>query len=542
MKVRQNNLSVDGELSYEQEDDLREQIVSFLDIGTNSIRMLLVRITPNHSYSILNHEKEVVRLGESEFVDNYLRPEAMQRAVLVTSKFTEMARAYSADEIIAIATSATREAKNKGKFLRLIKQETDLDVRTISGREEARLIYLGVSSGMDLRDRQAFFLDIGGGSTEVSVGDQHEYQFLDSLKLGAIRLTTLFFLPEEDGPVPDPRYALIQRYVRNAAVRALQRVRQFRLDLAVGSSGTIENLADIAAYRFHGRPRQRDDVLTFDQLEEVIALLRSLPLEERRRVPGINQNRADIIVAGAAILHTIMEELELPEIRISDRGLRDGLLVDYLLRSEHPEIMQGLSVRERSVLQLGRASGFEEPHARQVARLAVALFDSGREAGLHELGDRERDILEYAALLHDIGTFLSHTSHHAHTYYMIRNADLLGFDQTEITLMATVAFFHRKIYPKKKHREYARLNKPLRRMVRVLAVFLQLAESLDRGHAGVVRQVCLHPRGENKAVLEIHADQDCQLEVWGVQNNKKTFRKVFGRKLKVQTVVEGEAG
>ena len=198
------------------------QVTAFIDIGTNSVRLLLVRVNPNHSYSVLNQEKEIVRLGEGEFVDQYLQPKAMERAALVCKKFNEMAEACGAEEIIAIATSATREAANKAVFLRLLQQEAHLEVRTISGLEEARLTYMGLSSGHHLGSRQALFLDIGGGSTEVVVGDQTQHQVLDSLKLGAIRLTTLFFLPEEQGPVADERYALIRQYVRNAAVRTVQ--------------------------------------------------------------------------------------------------------------------------------------------------------------------------------------------------------------------------------------------------------------------------------------------------------------------------------
>ncbi len=277
-------------------DATRGRVVAFVDIGTNSIRMLLVRINLNQSFTILNAEKEIVRLGEGEFVDQHLRAEAMQRAAVVCGTFSEMAQAYGAQEIIAIATSATREAENKKEFLRLLAEKAGIEVRTISGMEEARLIYLGLSSGVHLSEQQAVFIDIGGGSTEVIVGDQVQYHYLDSLKLGAIRLSTLFFLPEETGPVPDERFALIQQYVRNAAIRTLQRVRQYRLDLAVGSSGTIENLADIAAFHFYGRHREPDDVLQYAHLEEVVRMLRGLPLEERRKVPGMSPARADIII------------------------------------------------------------------------------------------------------------------------------------------------------------------------------------------------------------------------------------------------------
>lgn len=521
------------------------RVVAFMDIGTNSVRLLLVRLNQNLSYTILSDQKEIVRLGEGEFVDQRLQPEAIERAVLVCSHFAEMARAYGVEEIIAVATSATREAANGAEFIRRLKREAQLDVRTISGKEEARLIFLGVSSGVHISEQQALFIDIGGGSTEVILGSQHTYSHLDSLKLGAIRLTSLFFLPNETGPVNGARYELIQQYVRNAAVRTVQQVGNEPVDIAFGSSGTIENLAEIAALRFLNRKRQRDDVLTHKQLKEVIELLCTLPLDERRKVNGINPSRADIIIAGAAIIDTLMEELRLKELHISERGLRDGLLIDYISRSEHANLLEGDTVRERSVFQLGRACGFDEPHARHVASLALDLFDSAREARLHRFGERESELLYYSALLHDIGTFLSYSNHQAHTYYLIRNSDLLGFDQTEVAILATAGLYHRKALPrKKKHPQFAALDKRAQKIVRLFALLLRISESLDRSHSGVVchawfRSVKDHSRKAKAVVLEVQAERECQLELWGVQEHRTAVEKVFGRKLQVKALLDG---
>ena len=308
----------------------RDHVIAFLDLGTNSVRLLMVKLNENHSYTVLTEQKETVRLGEGEFRQNVLQPGAIRRATLVCSRFAEMARSRGAEAIVAVATSATREAENKAAFLRHLQKHARLDVRVISGKEEARLIYLGVASGVNLGTRQALFIDIGGGSTEVIIGDQQQYAYLDSLKFGAIRLSTIFFRPEETGPVIPSRYARIQRYVRTGSVRTLQRLRQYPVDLAIGSSGTVMNLAEIAMRMTYRRSLQKDDVLTREQLRSTVQLLCSLPLEERRRVPGLNPERADIIIAGAAILETFMQELDLREIAVSDRGLRDGLPIDYL--------------------------------------------------------------------------------------------------------------------------------------------------------------------------------------------------------------------
>ncbi len=513
-------------------------VAAFIDIGTNSLRLLLVRINPNHSYTILSDQKEIVRLGEGEFIDQYLRPEAMQRAALVAKRFTNMARSYGAEEVIAVATAATREAENREEFLRRLHREAQLDVKIVSGREEARLIYLGVVSGVHLGDKKALFIDIGGGSTEIILGGQEQYTHLDSLKLGAIRLNSLFFLPNETGPVPTERYALLQQYVRNLAVRAVQHIRNERFELVFGSSGTIENLADISVLKFHKRRRQRDDVLTREQLRQVVEMLCAMPLDERRHVPGINPIRADIIICGAAIIETLMADLEIEELSISERGLRDGLLIDYLTKDESAGMVQGISVRGRSVLQLGRACGIDEPHARHVACLALELFDSAHQQGLHKLGDRERELLDYSALIHDVGTFLSYSNHHQHSYYLIRNADLLGFDQGEIAILANAALFHRKSMPsKKKHPEFAALDRHSQRTVRLFALLLRMAESLDRSHTGVVLSARLIVEDRDEVTLVVEASQECDLEVWGVQTHREAFKKVFKRRMVVKTVI-----
>ncbi len=511
------------------------RVVGFLDIGTNSVRLLVVRIDANHSYTTITQQKQVVRLGESEAIDHSLLPEAIERAVLVCGKFAQLARSYGAEEIIAVATSATREARNQKEFLRRLRHEAGIEVRVIPGKEEARLIFLGIASGVNLGDNRAVCIDIGGGSTEIAVGDQRQYQYLNSLELGAVRLADLFFMPNERGPVAPERYALMQRHVRDAAVRTVQDVRGFETALAFGSSGTIENLTDIAVRNLHNRLRQPDDCLTHADLKRVVQMLCEVPLEERRRIPGINPERADIIVAGAAIIDTLMQDLRIKELRVvGDRGLREGLLVDYLARSGHAHLVRALSVRERSVLQLARASRFDERHARRVARLALELFDSGRTAKLHNLDESARELLEYAAWLHDIGTFLSYNNHHVHTYYLIHNAELLGFDQSEIALIAATTFFHRRGVPSKKYPEFKALDKRSRQAVKVLSMFLRLAELLDRSHTGVVKHAQVRAADHKHLVLEVQAVDDCRLELWGVQDRVRAIEKTLGRKLHVK--------
>ena len=508
--------------------------VAFLDIGTNSIRLLLVRINLNHSISILTQQKEVVRLGEDEFLEQTLQPKAMQRAVLVCQKFWEMAQSRLADEIIAVATSATREASNQQDFIAMLKEKARIKVHTISGKEEARLIYLGVSSGLHLGDQNALFIDIGGGSTELAIGNQQQYLLLDSLRLGAIRLASTTQQHNPNGVVDAEQYALICNTVRAQVVRAAQRFQPYQPTMAIGSSGTIINLAEISSRMFYKRRLQPDDVMTAAELKATIQMLCSRDLEERRLVPGINPERADIIIPGAAILDVLMDEMHLPAITVSQRGLRDGLLVDYLARNNLQTTIDQLSVRERSVLQLARASMIDEDHAEQVRFLALQLFDSAAALGLHHLDARQRELLGYAAYLHDVGAFINYNNHHAHTYYLIHNSELLGFDQSEISIMASAAFYHRKNLPARKQAEFSDLNQTDQEAVKVMGMFLRLSESLDRSHRSAVTKVSFLPVDEKAVILEIEARRDDQLELWGVENHTEAFKKTFGVKLIVR--------
>ncbi len=508
------------------------KVVAFIDMGTNSVRLLIVRIRPNHSFAVLNSQKETIRLGDHEFAERRLQKAAMDRAVLVCRRFKELARTLGAEEVIAVATSATREARNKAEFLARLKRESGLEVHPISGREEARLIYLGVSSGIHLGRRRALFIDIGGGSTELVLGDQDSVQYLDSLRLGAIRLTSEF-LEDDEGAVDGEEYDAICRHVERVGVVPLNRLKRRRMDLAVGSSGTIENLAEIAARKFFGRSRKRDDVLTREQLRKVVKMLCALPLDRRRKVKGMNPERADIILGGAAILETVMDELDIEELRVSDRGLKDGLLVDYLSRRGGARRLARLTVRERSVLQLARACQFDEPHARIVQGLALELFDSARAAGLHRYAAPERELLSNAAVLHDIGVFLSFDNHHEHTWYLVKHADLLGFDQVEVAQIAALAYFNRRSFPGRGNPKLKGLSKRERGVVERLSVFLRIAESLDRSRSAAVTHAALRAEGEKKLFLELKAVRDCHLEVWSAEGHAEAVKQAFGRKLRV---------
>ena len=503
------------------------QNLGFIDIGTNSIRLALVQISNSGAFTILTEQKETVRLGEGEFESHRLRDDAIHRAVLVCQKFAEMARNNNASEIIAVATSATREAKNRDAFLNILKKDAQLDVKVISGLEEARLIYLGISHGFDLREDNALMVDIGGGSTELIVGNYYNHLHLDSMKLGAIRVTSKFFQADKVDLVSPEMFMNIQNYVRNIAIRPIQRVQNYNYEYLIGSSGTIENLANLASYLARGKPLEDQEFILTEEIRSAIQYLCKLPQDERSQLPGFNPRRSDIIIGGSAILLTILEETNSPGLYVTSRTLRDGLIVDYLIRSNYAPFQKLKTVQERSVHQLAHKCGFDETHAKQVEKLALKLFDSGANIGLHDLKSEHRQLLSHAAILHDIGIFLSYSDHHKHGYYLIHNADLIGFNQNEIAITAATVYFHRKKGPLKSRPQLLGLSEKEKSVVKTLSTFVRIAEALDRSHQNVIHDVKISPAPNGTVFLDLYSQTDCNLEVWRLSNHNKLFYKVF---------------
>ena len=525
-----------------------------MDIGTNSVRLAVVEVKPNQTWTTLASQKQVVRLGEGEFDQvpadskkgkdegegggHSLTEAAIARGALVCARFAEVARGFGAEEIVALATAAVREADNGHEFVKRVRDLADLDVRIISGQEEARLIYLGVGSGVDLPDKKrALFMDIGGGSTELIVGDSQSYAFLDSLKMGAIRLTAEG-VPDPSKPVSAAAWDDLQQRVRSLLAPAARAIGAAGFSVMYGSSGTAQNLAEIItnAAVTPNPTSLRNYELSLADVQATTKWLCAMTLEQRRRVPGINPERADIIIGGAAILQTVMETVGATAIRISDRGLREGIIVDRLRRIPAVEgtDIRPESARRRSIGQLMAATGVDAAHSAHIVHLSLSLFDQWKMLGLHDYG-RARELLEYAALLHDAGFFVSHTDHQQHSYYLIRHSELLGFNDREIEIMASLALYHRKATPRRKHANYARLDAKAQRAIRVLSCALRLAEALDRSHLMLVQDIlCEKLAQPDRVRMTLLATADAQLEVWAAEGQAPAFEKTFGLPLEVR--------
>lgn len=462
------------------------EILAAIDIGTNSVHLVVARLTGPHAIEVLGREKEMVRLG-SGAGDLVLTDEAVERGVQALSRFREVAEAYGA-RISAVATSAVREAENRQVFLDRAREEAGVEVEVISGFEEARLIHLGVLQAVPVFDQQLLLCDIGGGSTELLVGRRGETLAARSLKMGAIRLTQRFFPGDK---VSSSAVESCRRYVRANLAAFGRQVNKLGFEVAVGSSGTMGTLAAMAVARREAVPPKswNNFVLTKGDLKSVVkSLVKAPSAEARSKLPGMDPKRSDIIVAGAIILEQVFEELGISEMVFSDYALREGVLLDAWQRRHGGSLHHLSDLRRRSVLHLAELMDEDPVHSAHVARLALSLFD--QTCDLHGLGDDAREYLEAAALLANLGLFLSHAGHHKHSYYVIRNSEhLTGFTSREIELIAQIARYHRRSGPSPKHPEYAELSKEDQTLVRRCAGLLRIAIGLDRTHGQKVDAV-----------------------------------------------------
>lgn len=507
--------------------------IAAIDLGSNSIHTLIVEVNASGAFQVLDREKEMVRLGAVTLSRGYLTAAAMRRGLEALAKYKRLLESHGVEKVIAVATSAIREAGNGEEYLETIGETTGIWPRAIPGEEEGRLIYLAALHSVHLEGKRALLVDIGGGSVELVLGAGQEIDWSVSEKLGSLRMTERFV---KSDPLSSKDEARLVEHAEKAVAPHAKRAREAGFDCAVGTSGTILALGAMACEMETGRPAETLHHVTVrtGTLHALRKRLVSADLRARLKLPGMDERRADIIVAGAVVLDTILDRVGAQELVLCDWALREGILLDYihghrrsLARAEaYPD------VRRRSVLDLAERCLYDEPHARHVATLALALFGATQKR--HGLSDADRSLLEYAALLHGIGHLISHQASHRHTYYLVKNGDLRGFSPPEIEVMASAARFHRRGRPRRKH--FEGLPRQSRAAVRVLAGLLRLADALDRSHRQVVTGVTASERGGLLRV-RFQADGDSELELWGAQRSTDLLQESLGLRVRV----EGEA-
>jgi exopolyphosphatase/guanosine-5'-triphosphate,3'-diphosphate pyrophosphatase len=505
--------------------------IAAIDIGTNSIHMIVVQVRPDLSFEVVDREKEMVRLGAGGLDGRSLTATARAAALHTLGRFKRLAESHKVDEILAAATSATREADNGGDFIADVAQETGIRIKLIPGPEEARLIHLAAAYGVDIGPATAVVIDIGGGSVEVTLGTAGKLQLGQSFKAGVIRLTERFVRTD---PLSRHDYRRLARFVSREMGQYLDDLARRGFDRVIGTSGTILSLGTMVLAAAGGPPGElRNQRIPLKALRRLRDRLLESSLAERLQLPGMDPRRADLSVAGVVLLDTILRRLGARDLTLCDLALREGLVLDYIERNgaRIRKIDRYPDVRRRSVIELGERCRYWPEHARQVASLALQIFDQTRSA--HGLGDREREWLEFGALLHDVGVHISYERHHRHSYYLIKNGDLRGFSPEEIEIIALVARYHRQATPKKSHEGYGDLGGASRKIVKTLSAMVRLAEGLDRSHAQVVAGLDLHQQ-DDAFFAALRTAGDAELELWAAHRHVAPLEEVLGRPIRFE--------
>lgn len=505
-----------------------------IDIGTNSFHMVVARAMADGGFEVITTEKEMVRLGQGSGEMKQLAPDAIDRGVEALSRMAAVAATHEAD-ITAVATSATREAQNRQEFIDRALAETGIKVEVISGFEEARLIHLGVLQALPVYEKRLLLVDIGGGSTEFLAGEGSTVIAARSVKLGAIRLTERFFA---DGEVSTKRVKKCRAYVRSALAAAAHELGWQRYEIAIGSSGTISAIASMISVDRGETAKDLNGVsFTGDELDQLVKLLIETPADERRKIEGLDARRADIIVAGSLLLSEAFTAFGIDAMTVSGYALREGVLFDRMAADMERSARRLTDLRRSNVLRLAHQLDPDAAHAETAAELALSVFD--QTVTLHKFGDREREFLELAAIVHNVGLFISHAAHHKHTYYVVRHSEqLTGFTERERELLALIARYHRRSHPSGKHPEYSLLSESDQNMVRMLAGILRIGIGLDRSHRGLVTEVhvALDDKGSELQITPIASSGvDIGLEVYSAQERSDLLAKSLDLTVKVAT-------
>lgn len=509
--------------------------LAVIDIGTNSIHMVLAEILPDAGYKILDRFKDMARLGDGAFVTKRLSDAGIARALNTLNTLVTLARNKGFDRIVAVATSAVREAQNGGEFVNVVMEQTGLTVRVISGIEEARLIFLGVQNSVALADEPALVVDVGGGSVELMVGNRDAMLHASSLKLGAIRLADQFL---SKAPCPVPMLRALEKSVTGQLGAALERFKIKTVNSVIATSGMAGNLATIIQMKLTGRPLSQLNLakVALKDLRHLEAELARSSLKARLAIPGLDPKRVDTLLPAAVVLRRLLELAGHNEMTLCDKAIREGVIYDFMVRNR-----EGLNaerdipdVRRRNVMGLARRCQTPEVHALHVAGLALQLFDQTKR--LHGFGEQERCWLEYAALLHDIGYLINPRQHHKHAYYLIANGDLGGFTADEIGVIANVARYHRRAMPASKHQEFVQLAPRLRRVVRILSALLRIADGLDRTHFSVVRAV--NVKAGKTLTIEAMVTGDAEIELWAAKSRADLLEQVFRKPVRFSHVLD----
>ncbi|HEY4309924.1 MAG TPA: Ppx/GppA phosphatase family protein [Pirellulales bacterium] len=506
--------------------DLAHRLAA-IDIGTNSVRLMIVEPLRDGTYRILDEEKETTRLGRNLAKTKRLDPVAVEESLNALRRMKQIAAGFQAREVRVIATCAVREAKDGQEFCRRAKEEIGLDVEVISGEQEGRLAFYSVARNFPLAGKNVAIADIGGGSTEIILASGDMIEAIYTTPLGAVRLTDEF-LGGGDVQLDDFERLLdsIDRKLRREIKK-----RFFVPHILIGSGGTFTTLAEMvmATKGQNGLPLRGYEV-THAEVRHLLDRLRKMPAKARRNVTGLSSDRADIIVAGIAIIDRLMRRFKVNRLQVHNRGIRDGLVLT-MIDSTLGTTSQDPHDQDLAIERFAAGCGVDLAHGRQVARLAGSIF--AQLAEHYQLRAEDRPLLEAAARMQDVGYLIDYDKHHKHSYHLILNSRLAGFPPQELELIANIARYHRGGKPKAKHANYDRLPAADQERVRRLAAILRIAGGLDRSHSRVVRDVEIKfsPRA---ITMNVIADELPEVDLWGARRRCDFFEWVFDIPLRVE--------
>jgi exopolyphosphatase/guanosine-5'-triphosphate,3'-diphosphate pyrophosphatase len=510
-----------------------------IDVGSNSIKLVVVDAAASDSFAVLARDKEVVRLGHETLSKGRLSQEAIDRAIACIQRFRTAAEVRQAEVTVAVATASVRGASNASQFIKQVEKATGVRVDVLSGVEEARLIGLAASQGCAGRGTVNLNIDIGGGSTEISLFRDARPFSLFSVRVGAVGLTERYIKTDPPKPkalsnLKGELYAAFQRPARELKTARWQQVS--------GTSGTILAIGAILRSQSaqngnnKGQPAQPTEAeIPLSQLTELNVTLSLMSQSERREL-GISSQRSEIIIAGAHILEAAMRALRINSLRTCDWALREGVIIDYLQEREdetRPPVPDFADQKLLGVHAVGRRFGYEETHARQVAKIADQLFQSLAPAD--GLTRHQRTLMLAGALLHDIGYHIAHESHQKHALYLIVNSELTGFSEMERSVIANIARYHRASLPKERHPEYAALNAADRDNVQKLGGIVRLADALDRSHDSRITDISCKVTS-SEIQLDLYSTSDCQNEIVEADRKKDLFEHAFERRLVIKSM------
>ncbi len=500
-----------------------------VDIGTNSIRLVIAEPLRDGTYRVLDEEREATRLGRNLATSGRLDADAVEASLAALRRMKQIAAGFQARDVRVIATCAVREAKDGAEFCRRAKDEIGLDVEVISPEHEARLAFYSVARSFDLSGKNVAIADIGGGSTELILASGNVIEAVYSTPLGAVRISEAYPCRVGEQGEGDDFARMVKGIDR--VLRRHTRKPIFVPHLLIGSGGTFTTLADmVMAAKGQTGMSVRGYEITHAEVRHLLDRLRKLSPKARRSVPGLSADRADIIVAGLAIIDRLMRRLRVNRLQVHNRGIRDGLLLT-MIDTAPGTSSQGAIDRDGSIDRFATACGADLNHGRHVARLAGSIFEQMQEA--FQLPDDDRPLLEAAARLQDVGYLIDYDQHHKHSYHLILNSHLAGCQPCELELIANVARYHRGAKPKAKHANFSQLCGKDRRRVRQLAAILRVAGGLDRSHTQTVRNVRL-VGSDGKLTLRVAAAEFPEVDISGARKRAKFFQKTFGTPLSIE--------